>query len=68
METATGLAEHWDQAYGHGDAVPVSRFSAARLGAALGDRWQMIDEIRELHTTPSGVTQPFTWAAFRHEL
>lgn len=48
--------------------LPVSRYSAAELGAALGDRWQMIDEIRELHTTPSGVTQPFTWAAFRHEL
>jgi hypothetical protein len=27
----------------------------------------MIEESRELHTTPSGVTQPFTWAAFRRE-
>jgi hypothetical protein len=45
--------------------LPVSRYGAADLADALGARWRMIDESRELHTTPSGVTQPFTWAAFR---
>jgi trans-aconitate methyltransferase len=47
--------------------LPVARHSAAELADALGARWQMIEESRELHTTPSGVTQPFTWAAFRRE-
>jgi hypothetical protein len=47
--------------------LPFARYSAADLADALGVRWQMIEESRELHTTPSGVTQPFTWAAFRRE-
>jgi hypothetical protein len=47
--------------------LPVARYSAADLADAIGVRWQMIEESRELHTTPSGVTQPFTWAAFRRE-
>jgi hypothetical protein len=45
--------------------LPVTRYGAAELGDVLGERWQIIDEDRELHTTPSGVIQPFTWAAFR---
>jgi hypothetical protein len=44
--------------------LPVTRYSAADLEAALGTRWQMINESRELHTTPSGTIQPFTWTAF----
>jgi hypothetical protein len=45
--------------------LPVARYSAADLAAALGARWQMITQSRELHTTPSGIVQPFTWTAFR---
>ena len=45
--------------------LPVARYSAAELAAAIGDRWQPIDDGRELHTTPTSVIQPFTWTAFR---
>jgi trans-aconitate methyltransferase len=44
--------------------LPVTRYDAADLGAALGVGWQMIEEARESHTTPSGRIQPFTWAVF----
>jgi hypothetical protein len=48
--------------------LPVARYSAADLEAALGTRWQMINESRrELHTTPSDTSQPFTWTAFRRQ-
>jgi hypothetical protein len=45
--------------------LPVTRYDAAKLSAALGVRWQLIEEDRESDTTPSGRIQPFTWAAFR---
>jgi ubiquinone/menaquinone biosynthesis C-methylase UbiE len=45
--------------------LPVTRYDAADLAAALGVGWQMTEEGRESHTTPSGRTQPFTWAVFR---
>jgi rhodanese-related sulfurtransferase len=45
--------------------LSVARYASAELADAIGDSWQMIDEGRELHTTPSGAIQPFTWAAFR---
>ena len=48
--------------------LPVVRYSAAELAAVLGARWKMIDDSHELHTTPGGAAQPFTWAAFRREL
>ena len=38
--------------------LPVTRYDAADLRAALGIGWQMIDEERESHTTPSGRIQP----------
>jgi Methyltransferase domain len=47
--------------------LPVARYSAADLAVALGIGWQMINEGRELHTTPSGAVQPFTWTAFRRQ-
>jgi trans-aconitate methyltransferase len=45
--------------------LPVTRYDAADLAAALGVGWQLIEEDRESHTTPSGRIQPFTWAVFR---
>ena len=47
--------------------LPVARFSAAEIANAIGGTWQMIDESRQLHTTPSGTIQPFTWTAFRRQ-
>jgi len=45
--------------------LPVTRYDAADLGAALGVGWQLIEQGRESHTTPSGRIQPFTWTVFR---
>jgi trans-aconitate methyltransferase len=45
--------------------LSVTRYDAADLAAALGVGWQLIEEDRESHTTPSGRIQPFTWAVFR---
>ena len=45
--------------------LPVARYSAAELAAAIGDSWEPVDDGRELHTTPTAVIQPFTWTAFR---
>jgi Methyltransferase domain len=45
--------------------LPVGRYSAAEIADAIGGSWQMIEESRELHTTPWGAIQPFTWTAFR---
>jgi hypothetical protein len=47
--------------------LPVARYSAAEVADAIGGSWQMINESRELHTTPRGTIQPFTWTAFRRQ-
>ena len=44
--------------------LPVSRYDAEDLAALLGDQWELTSTSREQHTTPSGGTQPFTWATF----
>lgn len=45
--------------------LPVARYSAEGLAAALGDRFRVVAERRELHRTPAGGVQPFTWIAAR---
>ena len=45
--------------------LPVLRYSARELAGLLGAQWSPIFDDREEHTTPGGVMQPFTWAAFR---
>lgn len=45
--------------------LAVARADATQLAELLGTGWTMITDLREVHTTPSGVPQPFTWAAFR---
>lgn len=47
--------------------LPVSRYDARGLSALLGPRWQLLSEDSEVHTTPAGGTQPFTWCAFRRQ-
>lgn len=48
--------------------LPVARYDAHGLADTLGQPWQLIAHDRELHTTPNGKTQPFTWTALRrHE-
>ena len=43
----------------------VSRYDARDLSNLLGKRWWLVSEDHEDHRTPSGVVQPFTWAALR---
>jgi len=45
--------------------LPVTRYSAEQLGEALGGEFIVVEQRREVHTTPNGATQPFTWIAAR---
>ncbi len=45
--------------------LEVTRYSAESLHATLGAGFSLIDGQRELHTTPSGAQQAFTYAVFR---
>jgi SAM-dependent methyltransferase len=46
--------------------LPTIRSDAASLVAALGDGFELVDDRREEHHTPSGAMQPFTWVVLRH--
>jgi len=48
--------------------LPVTRYSADQLGAVLGTEFEVVDRRREVHTTPGGTVQPFTWIAARRAL
>lgn len=45
--------------------LPVRRYDAAGLAAELGAAFELLEEGRELHPTPSGTTQAFTVVRFR---
>jgi 2-polyprenyl-3-methyl-5-hydroxy-6-metoxy-1,4-benzoquinol methylase len=45
--------------------LPVARYSSADLTEILGPEFEVIEQTREEHVTPGGVTQPFTWLAVR---
>jgi hypothetical protein len=45
--------------------LPVIRHDAASLSAILGSEFNLIDERRHDHTTPSGALQHFQFSAFR---
>lgn len=45
--------------------LPVARYDAAGLAAALGDRFEPIADAREVHTTPRGGAQAFTYLVAR---
>lgn len=45
--------------------LPVMRYDAAGLHAEFGDAFELVEHERELHRTPSGATQPFTWCHCR---
>ncbi len=48
--------------------LPVTRYSADQLSTAIGDDFTVVEERREVHTTPGGATQTFTWIAARRDL
>ena len=45
--------------------LPVARYDGGELADTLGRDWTLITQEREVHTTPAGLTQPFTWVALR---
>jgi cyclopropane fatty-acyl-phospholipid synthase-like methyltransferase len=45
--------------------LPVSRYSADELTRILGDTFRPLATRREIHVTPRGSAQPFTWLAGR---
>ena len=47
--------------------LPVTRYSAEQMSAALGSDFEMVEQRREVHTTPAGALQPFTWIAARRD-
>jgi 2-polyprenyl-3-methyl-5-hydroxy-6-metoxy-1,4-benzoquinol methylase len=49
----------------HCSGLPVARYSAADLAEILGPEFEVIEQSREEHVTPGGVTQPFTWLVAR---
>jgi trans-aconitate methyltransferase len=49
----------------HCSGLPVARYDARQLAELLGHAWQLVAVDRELHTTPSGTVQPFTWTTSR---
>ena len=59
-----GDVPRWDGPE-HCSGLPVERYDAAGLSALLGNRWDLVTDSREDHTTPGGARQPFTWTAFR---
>lgn len=45
--------------------LPVARYSGEALSQLLGDAFTPLAVRREVHITPAGATQPFTWIAGR---
>lgn len=45
--------------------LPVTRYGADQLMETLGSEFEMVGQRREVHRTPSGAIQPFTWIAAR---
>ena len=41
--------------------LPVQRYSAEDLAGTMGDGFEVLRTLREVHTTPSGGTQSFQW-------
>lgn len=47
--------------------LPVMRYSAAELQAELGDRFTMVEQLKEPHRTPFDTVQNFVYCRFRLE-
>ncbi len=47
----------------HCSGLPVQHYDADGIMALLGDGFEVVAVRREVHHTPAGVAQPFTWVA-----
>lgn len=45
--------------------LPVVRYSAPDLADAIGSNFDVLESSRDVHVTPEGVRQPFTWIVAR---
>lgn len=45
--------------------LPVRRWSSAALADRFGQSFDLVDSTREVHRTPGGADQPFTWVTMR---
>ncbi|HUY67487.1 MAG TPA: class I SAM-dependent methyltransferase [Acidimicrobiales bacterium] len=52
----------------HCSGLPVTRYSPLELEAMLGAGFETVRLQRDVHTTPGGMQQPFTWIAVRRVL
>ncbi len=52
----------------HCSGLPVRRHSPAELRTFLGERFDVVEQRREVHRTPAGLEQPFNWIAARDRL
>jgi SAM-dependent methyltransferase len=48
--------------------LPVAKYGPLELEAKLGSGFETVQLQREVHTTPAGIQQPFTWIAARRVL
>lgn len=51
----------------HCSGLPVARYDADALARALGSTFDVLAVKREVHVTPHGKPQPFTWVALRRQ-
>jgi SAM-dependent methyltransferase len=49
----------------HCSGLPVSRYTPDELGAVFGPGFDRLGAWREVHRTPTGAVQAFTWVALR---
>jgi hypothetical protein len=49
----------------HCSGLPVCRYDADALAAEFSPEFDLVRSEREVHITPSGAAQPFTWVVFR---
>jgi Methyltransferase domain len=59
------LATFADDGPEYCSGLPVARYDADDLVRSLGDDFVVTTTRRELHLTPTGAVQPFTWVAGR---
>jgi Methyltransferase domain len=49
----------------HCSGLPVVRYSSDELMTLLGPEFELVEVRHQLHRTPAGTVQPFTWVATR---
>jgi len=46
--------------------LPVERYDAVKLSRRFGPRFDLLQSLQRIHTTPSGAAQQFTYCLFRY--